>query len=186
MPTQPDLSLLPALVPEQEFLSCYVSTVLGPIEYREWKSQLERIHELLGLSLVEETFQRLSLAQRNQAEQQAAEKENRQFYKLGCVEQESYQRLCSQVLRCNVGRTLTGDSLRDFGCHLAESELLQWFCKLDRFGGVVRIPGKSALQRYSQWLPEADMRKVIDTLLVAAVESKDEEGDQKLDLAIET
>ena len=69
-----DLSLLPALVPEQEFLSCYVPTVLGPIEYREWKSQLERIHELLGLSRVEETFQRLSLAQRNQAEQRAAEK----------------------------------------------------------------------------------------------------------------
>ena len=68
-----DLSLLPELVPEQEFLSCYVATVLGPIEYREWKSQLERIHEVLGLSRVEETFQRLSLAQRNQEEQQAAE-----------------------------------------------------------------------------------------------------------------
>src|SRR5450756_9702 len=69
MPTQLDLSLLPALVPEQEFLSCFVATVLGPIEYREWKSQLERIQEMLGLSRVEETFQRLSLAQRNQAEQ---------------------------------------------------------------------------------------------------------------------
>lgn len=64
---------------------------------------------------------------------------------------------------------------------MAESPLLQWFCKMDRLDEV-RIPGKSALQRYSQWLPEADMRKVIDTLLVAA-ESKDEEGDQKLDLA---
>src|SRR5713101_1078019 len=110
MPTQPDLSLLPALVPEQESLSSYVSTVVGPVEFRVWKSQLERIHELLGLSCVEETFQRLSLAQRNQAEQRAAEKENRQFYKWSPVEQESYQRLCSQVLRCNVARTLTGES----------------------------------------------------------------------------
>jgi hypothetical protein len=168
MPTQPDLSLLPALVPEQEVLSGYVSTVLGPVEFREWKSQLERIHELLGMSRVEETFQRLSLAQRNQAEQRAAEKESRQFYKWSPVEQESYQRLCSQVLRCNVARTLTGESLRDFGCRLAESELLQWFCKLGRLGVAVRIPGKTALQRYSQWLPEADMRKVIDTLLAAA------------------
>src|ERR1035437_10695140 len=80
MPAQLDLSLLPALVAEQEFLSCYVATVLGPIEYREWKSQLERIHEVLGLSRVEETFQRLSLAQRNQSEHLAAEKENRPFY----------------------------------------------------------------------------------------------------------
>ena len=89
MPTQPDLSLLPPLVPEQEFLSCYVATVLGPIEYREWKSQLDRINELLLLSRVEETFQRLSLAQRNQAEQRMAEKENRPFYTWSAVEQES-------------------------------------------------------------------------------------------------
>jgi len=177
-----DLSLLPALVPEQEFLSCYVPTVLGPIEYREWKSQLERIHEVLGLSRVEETFQRLSLAQRNQAEQRAAEKENRPFYQWSPVEQESYQRLCSQALRCNVARTLTGESLRDFGCRLAESGLLQWFCKLDRVGMVIRIPGKSALQRYSQWLPEAEMRKVIDTLLAAASDDKIE-GEQPLELA---
>jgi hypothetical protein len=158
MPTQPDLSLLPPLVPEQEFLSCYVSTVRGPIEDREWRRQLERINELLRQSRVEETFQRLSLAQRNQAEQRAAEKENRPFYAWSAVEQASYQRLCSRVLRCNVARTLTGESLRDFGCRLAESGLLQWFCKLERLDAVVRIPGKSALQRYSQWLPEAEMR----------------------------
>jgi IS5 family transposase len=181
MPTQPDLSLLPVLVPEQEFLSVYVATVLGPIEYREWKKQLERIHEVLRFSGVEETFQRLSLAQRNQAEQRQAEKENRQFYEWSPVEQESYQRLCSQVLRCNVARTLTGESLRDFGCRLAESGLLQWFCKLDRLG-TVRIPGKSALQRYSQWLPEPDMRKVIDTLLAGASKGK-AEGEQPLELA---
>jgi hypothetical protein len=178
-----DLSHLPALVPEQEFLSCYVATVFGPIEYREWQSQLERIHELLGLSRVEETFQRLSLAQRNQAEQQAAEKENRPFYRWSPVEQESYQRLCSQVLRCNVARMLTGESLRDFGCRLAESGLLQWFCKLERVGIAIRIPGKSALQRYGQWLPEAEMRKVIDTLLAAASEGNKTECEQTLELA---
>lgn len=65
-----------------------------------------------------------------------------------------------------LARTLTGESLRDFGCRLAESGLLQWFCKLDRMGVAVRIPGKSALQRYSEWLPKAEMRKVIDTLSV--------------------
>jgi hypothetical protein len=36
--------------------------------------------------------------------------------------------------------------------------LLQWFCRLDRIG-TVRIPGKSALQRYSQWLPEDRRRR---------------------------
>jgi len=56
MPIQPDLFLLPALVPEQEFLSGPVPTVYGPTEYREWKSQLERIDEVLRLSGVDETF----------------------------------------------------------------------------------------------------------------------------------
>ena len=61
--------------------------------------------------------------------------------------------------------------------------LLQWFCRLDRID-TVRIPGKSALQRYSQWLPEEQMRKVIDTLLGAASQAADG-GGQRLELAEE-
>ena len=159
----------------------YVSTVVGPIEFRVWKKKLERISEILGLSEVEKSFQRLSLGRRNEDEQREAEKENRPFRPLSVGEQASYQRLSSQVLRCNVAQTLMGEDFRGFSCRLSESELLQWFCKLDRLEGV-RIPGKSTLQRYSQWLPEVDMRKVIDTLLVAARE-KDEDGRQPLGLA---
>jgi hypothetical protein len=176
MPTQSRLLPLPELVPEQEHLSNFVTTVVGPIEYREWKQQLERIHEVLGLGGVEQMFQRLALARRNEEERCAAEREKRTFRSLSAAEQAGCQRLSSQVLRCNVARTLTGESLRDFGCRLAESTLLQWFCKLDRID-TVRIPGKSTLQRYSQWLPEEEMRKVIDTLLGAA--SAGEEGGQQ-------
>ena len=97
-------------------------------------------------------------------------------------EQAGYQRLSSQVLRCNVAQTPMGEDFRGFSCRLSESELLQWFCKMDRLDEV-RIPGKSTLQRYRQWLPEADMRKAIDRLLAAAAEGKDEGGNQKLELA---
>lgn len=180
MPTQASLLPLPELVPEQEHLTGYIPTVVGPVEFREWKKQLERIHEILGLGGVEETFQRLSLARRNQDERRQAESENRPFRELSTGEQAGYQRLSSQVLRCNVARTLTGESLRDFGCRLSESMLLQWFCRLDRID-TVRIPGKSALQRYSQWLPEEEMRQVIDTLLGAASEG-DASGGQTLEL----
>ncbi len=58
---------------------------------------------------------------------------------------------------------------------------MQWFCKLDRLGAV-RIPGKSAPQRHSQWLLEAEMRKVIDTLPAAASDGNTE-GEQPLELA---
>jgi hypothetical protein len=161
---------LPELVPEREFLTGYVSTVVGPIEFRVWKKRLERINDIFGLSEVEKTFQRLSLARRNEDEERAAQKETRPFRPLSAGEQANYQRLSSRVLRCNVVQTLMGEDFRGFSCRLSESPLLQWFCKMDRLDEV-RIPGKSALQRYSQWLPEADMRKVIDTLLVAAAES---------------
>ena len=173
---------LPELVPEQEFLTGYVSTVVGPIEFRVWKKRLERINDIFGLSEVERTFQCLSLARRDEDEEIAAQKENRPFRPLSAGEQAGYQRLSSQALRCNVVQTLMGEDFRGFSCRLSESPLLQWFCKMDRLGEV-KIPGKSALQRYSQWVPEADMRKVIDRLLVAAAESKDEEGNQKLKLA---
>ncbi len=182
MPTQANLVPLPELVPDQEHLTGYVPTVIGPVEFREWKKQLDRIHEILGLSGVEEMFQRLSLARRNEDERREAEKASRPFRELNTGEQAGYQRLSSQVLRCNVARTLTGESFRDFGCRLSESMLLQWFCKLDRID-TVRIPGKSALQRYSQWLPEEEMRKVIDTLLRAASEG-DGSGGQTLELTV--
>lgn len=183
MPIQTKPLPLPELVAEQEHLSGYLPTVMGPVEFREWKRQLERIHEILHRGGVEETFQRLSLARRNDEERRAAETESRPFRELSTGEQAGYQRLSSQVLRCNVARTLLGDSFRDFGCRLAESMLLQWFCRLDRID-TVRIPGKSALQRYSQWLPEAEMRKVIDTLLGAASQA-DDGGGQRLELAEE-
>jgi hypothetical protein len=180
VPTQASVLALPDPVPEQEHLTGYIPTVVGPVEFREWKKQLERIHGVLGLGGVEETFQRLSLARRNEDERRQAEAEKRAFRELSTGEQAGYQRLSSQVLRCNVARTLTGESLRDFGCRLSESMLLPWFCRLDRID-TVRIPGKSALQRYSQWLPEEEMRKVIDTLLGAASEG-DESGWQTLEL----
>ena len=180
MPIQATILPLPELVPEQEHLTGYVPTVMGPVEYREWKSQLERINGILSLGGVEETFQRLSLARRNEGERCAAEKDRRPFREFSAVEQASYQRLSSQALRCNVARTLTGESFRDFGCRLSESMLLQWFCRLDRID-TVHIPGKSALQRYSQWLPEAEMRKVADTLLGAASAVADT-GAQTLEL----
>ena len=145
-----------------------------------WKNQLERINEILNLSGVEETFQRLSVAHRNENERLAAEKENRPFRQMSTGDQALYQRLSSQAMRCNVVRTLKGESFREFGCSLSESMLLQWFCKLDRINEVY-IPGKSALQRYSQWLPEEEMRKVIDTLLLSASTSN-KSGEQTLEL----
>ena len=135
MPPRASILPLPELVPEQEFLTSYVSTVIGPVEFRVWKKQLERINEILGLSEVEKSFQRLSLGRRNEAEQREAEKEKRPFRPLSVGEQASYQRLSSQVLRCNVAQTLVGEDFRGFSCRLSESELLAMVLQAGPAGG---------------------------------------------------
>jgi hypothetical protein len=59
---------------------------------------------------------------------------------------------------------LLQESFRDFSIHLADSSLLQKFCRLDRLD-VIRVPSKSLLQRYSTWLPQESMREVTHGLL---------------------
>ena len=56
MSPQAILFPLPLLVPEQEHLTGYISTVMGPVEFRVWKSQLERINEILAQGGVEEVM----------------------------------------------------------------------------------------------------------------------------------
>ena len=167
---------LPELVPEQEFLTGYIMTVFGPVEFRTWKKQIERIDDLLKLSGAEAMFQRLSLAKRFEEEKLAAEKKNRPATTMSSDAQANYQRRCSQALRCVLAQTLLADDLqcaynscaRAFACRLTESQLLQKFCKLDHLEDL-KIPGKSQLQRYGQWLPEEDMRRIVDTLLASAI-----------------
>lgn len=182
MPTSTTVTALPLLVPEQQHFDPFIPTVYGNIDYREWQSQLTRIDEILRTGLVEERFQRLALAHRDTQEKAAAEKENRTFRSLTTTEQESAQKLGSQALRCNIARTLTGESYRRFACHLAESPLVQWFCGMGRLDEI-HIPGKSALQRYSEWIPESDMRQVVDSLLTAATQINP--GKKQPDLELE-
>ena len=77
--------------------------------------------------------------------------------------------------------SLLGETFRKYSIYLSESYFLQSFCRLDR-GSEIRIPGKSALQRYATWLPEEQMRAVLNELLGAASRPL-EGGKQMLNLA---
>jgi hypothetical protein len=72
-------------------------------------------------------------------------------------------------LRCNILRTLLQEGYRPFTCQLAGNPLYQWFCQIDALDQV-RVPSKSELQRFSEWLPPEPMRQVIDGLLRGALE----------------
>jgi hypothetical protein len=53
---------------------------------------------------------------------------------------------------------------RKLAVRLADSPLLQWFCGLSQMDKVT-VPGKSTLQRYEIWLPDEQMRPLMEQLL---------------------
>src|SRR5205823_9936531 len=55
-----------------------------------------------------------------------------------------------------------------FSCALAGNPLYQWFCLIDALDQV-RVPSKSELQRFAHWLEAAQMRQVIEGLLLAGI-----------------
>ena len=54
-------------------------------------------------------------------------------------------------------------SFRTMSKHLAMTPLYQWFSHYDNFDAV-RVPSKSKLQEYCNWLPLDRMKKVLDGL----------------------
>ena len=72
------------------------------------------------------------------------------------------------ALRCNVARVLTGQSFRDFSVRAAESSLLQWFLRISEVDRS-RVPGKSALERFSKWVSEETMTQIHLKLVTQAV-----------------
>ena len=88
-----------------------------------------------------------------------------------------FQRTASVALRGTMARTVCGGSNRSFAARLADSALVQWFCRMERMGRLAKIPGKSQLQRYQGMVRESELREVVEGLLESAAE-----GDSPLEL----
>ena len=72
------------------------------------------------------------------------------------------------ALRCNVARVLTGQSFRDFAARAAESSLRPWFLRISEVD-IIRVPGKSSLERVSKWVSEEMMTQIHLKLVTQAV-----------------
>ena len=84
------------------------------------------------------------------------------------------QRYARQMLRCTIARIFSNESLREFSCHLAESQLLQWFCGCSSLG-VIKVPAKSTLQRMESEIP-TELITELNALLLRSAGEVDEEG----------
>lgn len=141
------------IIPFQAPLPQALPTIEGNVDYRQLRDSLLGIDQLLvdsGLEtqLLQSDLERW-LAQRRKIRPGA--QQNRQLHS-------------RRALRCNIARHLLGESYRPFAARLADSPLLQHFCGIDELG-CVKVPSKSALQRYDLWWPESEVRQVIRQLL---------------------
>ncbi len=149
----PQLALRPGL-----------STVIGNIDYTRFSAELTRIDELLVMSGVEREF---------------IERSAKQFIARGVTAGTTghnmllgrYKARSVVALRSMILMGMLGEDFRGMSCRLAECQLFRHFCGLECLGPI-RVPSKSTLQEYSQWLPKEEMREVIGKLLRAAGEGK--------------
>jgi hypothetical protein len=166
-------------------------TIEGNVDYLALRGQLTTIDELLRTSGAENEFVTRSLKHwvktlsQSKVEQVELSSEGKSGVirleeLIGGQQQARFQEHSIRALRCTIARTLLGGSFRDFAARLADSPLLQWFCRVGQLDRV-KVPAKSTVQRYATWLPEEEMREVINGLLRKAGAAL-EDGKQVLEL----
>jgi hypothetical protein len=144
------------LIPFQPSLRPALPTVEGNVDYRQFRNELSRIDQIL-LSGLEQTFVLAAtehwLAQSPGLAQKISDSQMARF-----------QTHSRRALRCNIARTYLQESYRDFAAHVGDSPLLQRFCLLDEIE-VIRVPAKSTLQRYANWVEHKAIQQSVEELL---------------------
>jgi hypothetical protein len=147
------------IIPFPAELRPRLPTIVGNVDYLTLRQRLEQIDSLLHGSGLERRFV-------EQALQGWLKPAGR---RPSAREQQRFQERSRRALRCNILRTLLQEDYRGFSCQLAGNPLYQWFCLVDALDQV-RVPSKSELQRFAHWLDAAQMRQMIEGLLVAGMD----------------
>jgi hypothetical protein len=146
------------IIPFELPLPKVLPTIEGNVDYRTLRDQLLQINQMLVASGLEEQFIDADLERwmKGRKNISAKAQQNRQLHS-------------RRALRCNIAQLLLKEDYRGFAVRLADSPLLQFFCgiaEVDR----VKVPGKSALQRYATWWSEAEVRKLVTQTLQTAAQ----------------
>ncbi len=144
------------IIPFQPALRPALPTVEGNVDYRKFRDELARIDQIL-LAGPEEQFVTAATAQWIASCGRPAEQ-------ISPAQLLRYQTQTRRALRCNIARTYLQESFRDFAAHVSDSPLLQRFCQLDQID-IIKVPAKSTLQRYAEWVDHALIQETIHDLL---------------------
>lgn len=148
------LALMAAtIIPFELPLPKLLPTIEGNVDYRILRDQLLQINDLLVSSGLETRMMKADLEQWLKGRPGVSAKA-----------QQNRQRHCCRALRCNIARSLLKEDYRGFATRQADSPLLQFFCRIAELDRV-RVPSKSALQRYDTWWSEEHVRQLVIQLL---------------------
>ena len=152
------------IIPFELPLPLMLPTIEGNVDYRDFRGQLLRIDQLLVQSGLETQLLAADL-QRWLARQK----------RVSAKAQQNHLVHARRALRCNLARILIHEDYRGFAARLADSPLLQFFCAVSEVDRVV-VPSKSTLQRYFGWWPEAEVRPLVQKLLVQGSQAPEQLG----------
>jgi hypothetical protein len=147
------------VLPFQESLLQALPTIEGNVDYRILRGQLQRIDELLISSGVE-----TQLMEKDMTRWLSIQK------RVSGQGQRNHLIHSRRALRCNLARMLVKEDYRGFAARLADSPLLQHFCRISEMDRI-KVPAKSTLQRYDTWWPEAEVAQVNRALLSVGASS---------------
>ena len=147
------------IIPFPTELRPRLPTIVGNVDYLTLCQRLEQIDSLLQAGGLEADFVEQAL------QDWLAHASGRPSAR----QQQRYQLRSRRALRCTILRTLLQEDYRGFSCALAGSPLYQWFCLVDALDEV-RVHSKSELQRFAHWLDAAQMRQMIERLLLAGMD----------------
>ena len=162
----------------QTHLSPPLRIVEGNADYKQFREMLERIDNLLLCSGIEDQFVARCLEEAFQKHEQMMKKQEAKKKKgkksqwekrdeMSFKQQQFVIKHAIRALRCTLISKYLQDSYRDVAIRLADSPLLQWFCRIDEIDKV-KVPAKSTLHRYGQIVPEDFVASLIDQLNIMA------------------
>jgi hypothetical protein len=149
------------IIPFPTDLRPRLPTIVGNVDYLTLCQRLQQIESLLQASGLEADFVEKALQDWLKPKPASRLPTARQ--------QQQFQLRSRRALRCTILRTLLQEDYRGFSCALAGSPLYQWFCLVDALDEV-RVPSKSELQRFAHWLDAAQMRQIMERLLLVGME----------------
>lgn len=138
--------------------------IKAPKEFLEKRALYEAIDDMLRRSGADDRFVTLAVAEA-QAKIPAGGVLNPRF-----VEH------CFRALRCNIVRFVEGNlPFRELSNLLADSHLFQWFCHIEKFGSI-RVPSKSTLERYQNYVSKESLERILTEVLQCAGDAGVEEN----------